>query len=261
MIGRAEWAELGAYITPPGGDRRDYDEPLLVRLVDVMCGPCQFEVVEQDGWTAKFFPLARGDFSHCPACARKVEERMEDSRAAGKGGLLTLSDAIPEITPEQAREMTALHESAHAVVGLTLGIGVDSVSMTPRSCVKGGVEVGAAAAVDYTDGALAAASPEAVGAATMAGVQAERYWLELHDLDTPSNLVRIAVHGGGDAADLQAGIISNDYPRFAAEARRDAMRLVKDQWSVISTVAAHLLKRGQVDGAWVHRQVREAARA
>ncbi len=226
-----------------------------IRLVDVLCGRCQLEVVEQAGWTAKFVKaVQQGDFSYCSVCQARLAEQYEAARVAGKTSLVW-STGIAELTPEQARESTALHEAAHAVVGLALGIAIDSVSMTSRDIVKDGVPAVGEAATIYNDAALAAASPHDRGAAVMAGIQAERHWLELRDLDTPENLVAIAAHGGGDAIDLQSTISAGDYPRFAAECRRSATALIRTHWSVITAVGQHLLTHGHADGSWIHDQV------
>lgn len=229
-------------------------ERRTVGLAELLCGPCQFALVEQEGWTPRFAVVTKGDYSHCKGCQAKVGVLLEFEHGQGRAGV-DFSSSIPGMTPEQEWENTAIHEAAHAVVGLKLGIGIDGIWMVGGTHVKGGVELNSTAEVKYTDGALFAATPHDKGAAMMAGVEAERYWLELRDMDTPANLVNIAAHGGGDAADLEASTRADDYPRFVAECRRIARRVIRENWALITAVAEHLVTHGGADAAWLVEQV------
>ena len=218
----------------------------VVSVSDVLCAHHQKVTIEQ-GW-----PIV-GDLQaiqrDCYGCWEKVGRQCRAHRTSDLR-------AIP--FPDRAGgkllwpQVAAIHEAAHAVLGVLAGHRLLSVHIRPDRF--DGVTGHAGGAVNWK---LARISLLSHLSMTAAGEHAVLHWLRNQHMDTPSNIIDARFVGLHDL--MQAATLTSEHNLPLRTGHDRAEHLLRECWDLVERVAALLVIDNRVVGDQVHALIGKSA--
>jgi hypothetical protein len=201
---------------------------VTLRLIDHLCE-------HHAGAALHRWPVA-GDFGYlldqCYRCwSRSAALHPEDTYSIR---------LLPDLGLRVYDYVTALHESAHAVLGMVAGMPLNYAQIVPRT---EDVQEGIGGNVNWGDCTTPA---EPWAAMVWAGQQAQLRWLVAERLDTPPNRVDVANLGWDDTRRVLEAAAERRLPLdMGWDLSGD---LLDEHWSSVERVADALLAAGHLPG-------------
>lgn len=229
----------------------------VVGWSDLLCERCQSIALDY-GFGQGLAHVLSGNVRECDGCRERLERLQWKHQTNG----IAFMRPFCWMPRERERELTALHEAGHAIVGRALGLELSSITVAqPGNVIEGRVldTAGGELATDgYTAWRPTTTSLHIFGSTNLAGVRAVRRWLSGTEYDSVEARIQAEVGGASDLHGIETaagGAVPSDV--FHA-ARSEADQVLRRYHVELEELQRAVLRHGYLDHEHAERVIRRA---